>query len=165
MHTNPGDVQHVQTPCHAKLIQQIRCYINPTCHCNPHWPTHVVVSCIPSQITTMVPWRLPQMSMVVLLCTVKHFKSVHFTRASKFAQNWLVAHFACALLLDDKCKEAGILQIMPCCRYDITTHNSISNPKNLDAHYVRDSRPRTALCPHNSIGAMQLYCCMAMAHL
>ena len=30
---------------------------------------------------------------------------------------------------------------------------------------VRDSRPCTALCPHNSIGAMQLYCCMAMAHL
>ena len=30
---------------------------------------------------------------------------------------------------------------------------------------VRDSRPCTALCPHNSIGAMQLSCCMAMAHL
>ena len=30
---------------------------------------------------------------------------------------------------------------------------------------VRDSCPCIDLYPHNSIGAMQLYCCMAMAYL
>ena len=35
----------------------------------------------------------------------------------------------------------------------------------LSATPVRDSRSCTALCPHNGIGAVQLYYCMAMAHL